>query len=350
MQPTWENMRNIESITIKKAILHVLDKDADEPILANLPQEITEDIHEFLEKHIVKSLKSEENKKAYFQGGQTIVKDACKNMFADENNFVESSKVIAKQLFKAMKRTNNPSSADLVIVLYKTDARDYISILKLDYKKSFIHSIEYVENGYVTSITPQSIGLPSMGQKLQKCAFIRKINEENEYDLILLDKQSPSEKDEISLYFKELFLNCELVVDSRDKTKAFKKTTERFIRKHLKDDLDLAQEAREEVIERLQNSIEVDVENFAHDVFGGNSEIKEKYIQQANKVGLGYKSFDIDKGWVEKKMKKRSMKTDTGFEVKGEFENFDDKMKFEMTRNGDGTVNLIIKNIHRINE
>ncbi|TCO79389.1 nucleoid-associated protein [Marinisporobacter balticus] len=345
-------MRNIESVMVKKAIVHVLDRNGDEPILTDYEQEIQEDIHEFLEKHIIKSLQDEENRKAKFRGGIGVVKNACQEVFEDEEKFVEGSKVIAEQLFKAMKRNNNISSADLVVCLYAVGDENCIGVLKLDYKKSFIHNVEFIDDKLKISIIPQTISLPGLSQRLQKCAFIKEIDEEDEYDMIVLDKQvyGNDEDGDIAQFFIHDFLNCNILVDNRDKTKLFKRATEKWTRKNLKEDIEKAQEVREEALASLKNCAEIDVEKFSQNVFGNDAEMQQHFIQQLDQEGLQLESFDIDKAWVEKKMKKRVIKTDTGIEIKGEYEDIEDKMKFEIIRNGGGTVNIIIKNVRNFHE
>ncbi|QEK11904.1 nucleoid-associated protein [Crassaminicella thermophila] len=345
-------MRNTDAVIIKKAIVHILDRNADAPILTDFEQEVQEDIHEFLEKHIIKSLQDEENKKAKFRGGLSIVKDACLEIFRDEEQFVKCSQEIANQLFKAMKSNNNISSADLVVCLYTASDKNYIGILKLDYKKSFIHEIEYVDDKFKISIVPQMISLPGMSQRLQKCAFVKEINEDDEYDLIVLDNQvyGKDEDAEIARFFVNNFLNCNVLIDNRDKTKLFKKVTEKWTRKNLKEDIEKAQEVREEAIASLKNCAEIDLEKFTQNVFGNDVEMQQNFIQHLDQEGLKLEAFDIDKSWVEKKMKKRIMKTDTGIEIKGEYEDLEDKMKFEIVRNGDGTINIIIKNVRSFQE
>ncbi|MBF8983523.1 nucleoid-associated protein [Lutibacter sp. B2] len=345
-------MRKTDAVIIKKAIIHVLDKNAEEPLLTDFEQNIQEDIHEFLEKHIIKSLQDEDNKKARFRSGTAVVKDACMEIFEDNTMFVEGSKKIAQRLFKSMKSNNNISSSDLVICLYAVENKDYIAILKLDYKKSFIHQVEFMEDKFKISILPQAIGLPGMNQKLQKCAFIKPVDEEDECDLIVLDKQmySKDEEAQIAQFFVQEFLNCHVLMDNRDKTKAFKAATEKWTRKLLKEDIEKAQDVRKETIAALKDGIEVDVENFSQEILGNDKELRENFVQHLNQEGLNLEPFDIDKQWVEKKMKKRVMKTDTGIEIKAEYEIFEDHMKLEIMRNGDGTVNIIIRNVRNFQE
>ncbi len=345
-------MRNIDAVIIKKAIIHVLDRNADTPILADFEQEIDEDIHEFLEKHIVKSLADEENKKAKFKDGMTTVKNACQAIFQDDSRFLESSHIIAQHMFRAMKNNNQISSADLVICLYSAHEENYIGILKMDYKKSFIHNVEFIDDQLRISILPQAIGLPGIGQKIQKCAFIKPFDTEEEFDLIVLDKQSygKDEDSEIAHFFANNFLCCDVLIDSRDKTRSFKNLTEKWTRKNLKEDFEKAQEVRAEMITSLKDSAEIDIEKFTQNVFGNDMDMQQNFVQHFHKEGMPIDNFEIDKKWVEKKMKKRVMKTDTGVEIRAEYEDYEDNMKFEIKRNGDGTVNLIIKNVRCFQE
>ncbi|QEK12602.1 nucleoid-associated protein [Crassaminicella thermophila] len=174
------------------------------------------------------------------------------------------------------------------------------------------------------------------------------MDEEDEYDLIFLDKQVYS--DDFEQLFSNVFLNCRSLIDDRDKTKIFKNVTEKWTRRNLKEDIDKAQEVREEVIASMKNCAEIDVEKFVQSVFGNDVEMQQNFIQHLEREGIQLEKIEIDKKWVEKKMKKRIMKTDTGIEIKGEYEDLEDKMKFEIVRNGDGTVNLIIKNVRSMME
>ena len=346
------NMREIEAIIIEKAIIHVLDKNADEPLLTDFTQEINEEIHEFLEKHIIKALRDEDNKTAKFRDGRSAVENACLEIFQDNGNFVDISKKIALHLFKSMKENNNIPSSDLVVCMYSSQGDQYIGILKLDYKTSFIHNIEYCNDGFKISIMSQTIGLPGIGQRIQKCAFIKKPLEDNVFELIVLDKQAFQKDTEadVAQFFLQKFLNCAIVIDNRDHTKLFKNVTEKWARKNLKNDIDVAQELREEMVESLKNGVDIDLQKFAGNIFGNDIDRKHKLLEYMVNEGLETESFEVDKKWVEKRMTKRTIKTDSGIEIKGDYEILQDPMKFQIQKNGDGSINLIVRNIKSFNE
>ncbi|MCR6678981.1 nucleoid-associated protein, partial [Escherichia marmotae] len=88
------------------------------------------------------------------------------------------------------------------------------------------HNIDVVDDKVEINIIPQFIGLPSSGQKIQKCAFIKPIREENNFDLMVIDKNSgKKDEDEYgSNYFINNYLGCKIINNERDLTKTFVKS------------------------------------------------------------------------------------------------------------------------------
>ncbi|ABR49310.1 conserved hypothetical protein [Alkaliphilus metalliredigens QYMF] len=344
-------MRETSSVILHSIIVHVLDKTAEEPLLTDFQQEITEEIHELIEKHIVRSLKDDDNRIAKFITGPNIVRDSCDQILYHESSFVESSKIIAQHLFRAMKVNANTSSCDLVICSYSVDSQKYVGILKMDYRKSYVHDIEYVDDRFKVSIISHETGLPGMAQRLQKCAFIKRYEANDEYDLVLLDKQQAkgSEQD-VAHFFAQDFLNCNILVDSKDKTKMFRSMTEKFVRNELRQDVAHAATARDVLATHLNKEEEINVRQFAEAMSDDNEEMKNNYIEHLNNEGFQVTGFEVNKEWVEKKLKRKAIKTDTGFDIRNERDIFNDPHKFSVQRNGDGTINIVLKNIRNFVE
>ena len=245
-----------------------------------------------------------------------------------------------------MKNHGNVSSCDLVLCIYSVENIKYVALLKMDYRKSYIHNVEYIEDKFKVSIMPQEIGLPGVGQRLQKCAFIKLYEANEEYDLVILDKQQSSDQEnEVANFFEKDFLNSNVLVDSKDKTKMFKNITEKWVRNQLRQDIDTATKVRETLSDSLKKEEEINIRNFVEEAMDANEEIQKDYIDHLNSNGFQITSFEVNKPWVEKKLKKKAIKTDTGFEIKNDRECFDDNLKYNVKRNGDGTVDIIIKNV-----
>lgn len=329
---------------IHKFIIHVLDKNSNTPILNDFEGEINEEVQDFFEKHLSRALKDDDIKKAKFNEGRNIIKECCEEIIYNELKFVDNSKEIALELFKTMKSNQNISSSDLAVCLYSIEDDKFVGILKLDYKKSYTHSIEFVDEKFKIQIIPNEVGLPTSSQKLKKCAFIGLSGVNDDYHLEVLDKDLVKNPDKEGDFFISNFLNCEVLMDDKDKTKIFKNSTEKWVKNSLYDDIETATVLRENLVQTLKQKEEVDINEFVSSVIE-EDHLKESFIDHISREGIIEDNFTIDKNWVEKNLKKKSMKTDTGFEIKGSLEDFEDYFKYQIKKNSDGSLDLILKNI-----
>ncbi|MCX7748148.1 MAG: nucleoid-associated protein [Clostridia bacterium] len=329
-----------------------MDKDANDPLFNDFDLEINEDVYAFLEKHIVKAIQDDESRKANFKEGMNIIKEVCYRMTEDEFYFIEGSKEIARQLFKAMKTNSTISSTDLVICLYEEENIDYIGILKMDYSTSFIHDIEHFDSKFKITIKKQDISLPGTGQKIQKCAFVKGNREVEGFDLIVLDNQINGKdlEDPIAQFFLKTFLNAELVMDNKVRTKILKKETENWIRTKAKEGEVAAEEVRQFINYAIREEEHVDIGEVSQKAFGNKQYLYEDYVSNMKDKGLVEEKFEVDKAWVERKLNKIRLKTESNIEVVLSYEDYNDRGKFEIISNGDGTRSIIIKNVVSIFE
>ena len=93
----------------------------------------------------------------------------------------------------------------------------------------------------------------------------------------------------------------------------------------------------------LKEKAEIDVDEFVQNNIIDQA-LKESFKEHMEDKGLT-ENFSIDKKWVEKKLKKRSIKTDNGFDIKGNLSDFEDPMKYSVRKNENGTFDIVIKNV-----
>lgn len=339
------------AIEIRKAVIHVLDKEADEPLLNEFELDINEDIQLFLEKHITRSINDDDARKGKFQEGINIVKDVSYGILTNDEYFLEGSKDIARQLFKAIKTNSSISSTDLIICLYEDDNIPSIAILKMDYTVSFIHDIEIVDNKFKIVIRKQDISLPGVNQRIQKCAFVLSPEIHEDYELVILDNQiSKGAGEPIAQFFLQTFLGAELILDSKTCTKILRKETENWVRSKVKEGETFAEEVRDFVNTAIREEDEIDIESFSNKVFGGKEELRDEYVSNLREKGLTHEKFEVDREWVEKKLSKIRLKTDDNIEIVIDYELFGNRDKFEIIGNPDGTRTIVIKNVSSLNQ
>jgi hypothetical protein len=341
-------MRYVKDILLEKAILHVVDANGDEPILTVQTLKITEDVEEFVRKHVVKSLGDDETQTCRFLSDTVAVAQSVRKVLFEGEGFLEESQALTERMFSIIQKTDIPSG-DMLYVQYVADEQRCFGILKLDYQQSYMHNITFEEDNLCINLISQDVGLPGVGQRLKKCAFFTKAPED-QIEMIVLDKKQKIE-DGKEDYFVDKYLEAVIVTDDTERTRKFKATVEKWTQKNLAEQIQVANEVRERINDTLMEDPVIAVDQIADEMFAEVPEIKESFKEAV--ADAGYRSgseFSVDKTWVEKKMKSKQIKTDTGVVIRGEFDFFKDTQRFTVRQNGDGTVDYIIKGVRNVIE
>lgn len=340
-------MEYIKEININEAVIHVLDRSSDEPILNEFALDLTEETYLFLHKHIQKLLKDEELKYAKFKEERNIVKEISLEYLSGHNNILEVSKELAKQLFKLMKSKGNISSCDLIVVSFSTEYGPMLGILKMDYVKNYMHTIDFVDNKVGIDIIPQVTGLPTGSQKIQKCGFIKPTASDQGVELMLIDKQKKSKDAEAgdygTNYFVDSYLGCVIINNERDMTKGFLNATEQWTRDNLIDNADKAEKVRRKVKKELLEKENIDVKELSKEIFDKEDD-SEKYVNYIKDSGID-DHISLDKKWIDKKLKRVRLKIDKDIDLYIDEETYTNDSRFRIKRNGDGSIDMIIKNV-----
>lgn len=339
-------MEYIKEVNINEAIIHVLDNNADEPILNEYALDLDEEKYNYLLKHIQKCLKDEEIKYGVFDEGTSIVKDLSQEYLNGENNLLVVSKELAKQMFILMRTKGSIPSCDLIIVSFTTEFGPILGIFKMDYIKNYVHTIEFVDNKLGIDIVPQYTGLPGYSQRVEKCAFIKPIRDENNFDLMIIDKKSKNKESEEygSNYFTENYLGCTVFDNERDVTKKFVKSAEKWTQNTFPENADKAEVVRSAIKRKLKEEDNIDVRQLSEEMFPENNDIKEKFVEFIAEQGIS-ENINLDKQWIDKRMKRVRLKIDKDIDLYVNEETYNDNSRFEIQRNGDGTINMVIKHV-----
>ncbi|PIH03945.1 nucleoid-associated protein [Clostridium combesii] len=340
-------MEYIKEVNINEAIIHILDNNSEEPILNEYKLRLDDEIYKFILKHVDRCLKDEELKYAIFNEERNIVKELSQEYLNGQNDLLDVSKELARQLFILMKGNDNISSCDLMIVSISTEYGPMLAILKMDYVKNYIHVVDMVEDKIDIDIVPEFTGLPASAQKIQKCAFIKPIREDQEFNLMVIDKQKKSKDSEEygSNYFISKYLGCKIVENERDATKNFVKATEKWAKSNLNENADTSEKIIRTVNKLLKEEDTINVKEVSNDIFGENPDIKLNYEGFISEQGVKDK-VSIDKEWVDKKFKRIRVKIDKDIDLYIDEESYHDESRFEVKRVGDGSVNIMIKNVY----
>ena len=339
-------MEYVNDININEAVIHVLDSNTAEPILNEYSLELNEDVYKFLYKHIEKCLKDDELKYAKFNPERNIVKEVVQDYLNGiDSDLIELSKELARQLFTIIQTNENIPSADLIVASIATDQGPMIAILKMDYINNFTHEIQFIDEKIGVSLVKQNAGLPGSGQKVQKAAFIKPTREGEIYNLMVLDKQKASKDDEYGAnYFLKTFLGASTVTNERDMTKEFIKASENFVRRTITDDAELAEKVRSTIKNKLEENDSINLDEISEELFSHEPMLKESFTCDLKMKAIP-EEISIDRTYVDKKLKRVRLNIDKEIDLYINKDTYSNKDKFEVVRNGDGSINLVIKNV-----
>lgn len=323
---------------INKYIVHVLDRNSGNPILNDFEGKVSLEIDKFFQKTIKGISKDTDLRKAVFNNYEdNIVRQCSEQMIYDEKSFIQNSREIASYLFEAMKNNDEITSCDLAIVMYTVKDEKYIAIIKLDYKGLIHHDIALVDNKFNVSINKNESALSN--SKPKQAALIGAHGLNDEYQLRVLDKQY--ENMGVESKFIKKFLDIEKIVDDSYKTKEFIKLTNKVLECAYGSNPKLLEDMKSLMNYMLKENSVFDVERFINNADKDKQNGLKEYLEEKEL----YKDFNIDKKVVEKALKNRTIKTDSGFKISARLEEFEDPMKYSLRQNEDGTVDIVIKNV-----
>lgn len=325
---------------IHKYIAHVLDKNTESLILNDFEGRINPDVDKFLSKTIRKVVKNDYLRKAKFKNYENNeIKNLCEAIIYDERMFLENSKKIAANLFDVMGINLDMESCDLVVCLYTQKDEKRVAIIKLDYKSLYNHHISLEDDKFNIQIIQNETGILA-NAKVKQSVIVGVSGMNDDYDLVVLDVDA--EKYNQKSPFRDDFLDIRTIQDDTYKTKVFEVLTNNWITNAYGEDIKRAENARSIRNYMLKENSVMDIDKFLEVAIDENLKSSLVEYLEDNDVES---DFNIDKKVIEKRLRQRHIKTDTGFDIKGSYVDFEDTMKYSIKENTNGSYDLVIKNV-----
>lgn len=341
------DLRLIETPNIKQAIMHIIDTRLPEPLANAQIMELTPEAEEFMYKHLMKLVQTEDNFKARFIG-EPGIKGVLSGFLDDKIPFLQMSLTLADHYHRYAVQVGAEEAFDLCVMEVAIGDQLLVAGLRLDYVKTYSHDLSYKDNQVSIQLVAQETSLIHYSQSLKEAFLYKGADGSDDYDLLMVDK---SKNAEVRRIYSKKMMCSEEFFDPKIRTKKLKESVENWTRKNLKDDLESATQVRQGVNEALLENAVIDLEAFTQKILGHNADAKLSLNTVLEKEGVKQgDAMEIDKNWVAKKMTRKMIYTNTGFMIKGDLDSFDDSILFEMRPNGDGTVDYIIKNVKSVKE
>lgn len=331
------------SISIKRAVLHVLDINSGMPAISKGELEISGDMEDYLVRHIGRVLDDPNTKAAVFSSEDNNMRYLCGMLKDSENDFLPITADIADKFFAFMQKNPDIPSADLVCCIAEIDGADWLGILKLNYKAGFTHWVTNSEEGCINTIIRHQTLLPQEGQKLEECVLINL--EDKSIKIIEKQYEINGEKE---FYLSGHLFRCTCGLSDNAKLKIIDKVTKNMNKKYFDEDFEKAVKLKKAVSESFEESAAISIDHIADKVFETNIDVKREYVEEIAKAGIIEKEIQIPDRIIEKKFRTHRIKTDTGIEIDFPLEYTDNSDRIEFINNPDGTLSILIKNVTKI--
>lgn len=333
-----------KKIIIDSIIVHILDNSLGTPVLSDNIHSLNNDINDFIEKHLQKSISDSNIKEAYFNEEENSIRQLCMILREDYEKFTFISKEMAEKIYKIMLQNADIPSADIVFVLLELEEIKHLAIMKFNYRDSYIHYVENSELGQNNLIIKQKTALPNENNRIDEFVLINL----NDFALRLLEKKYEIDGQK-EFYLSKLFLRCTSDISGKEKIKVLEKTANNIITKYYgEQEIEKKVNFKKMINDDLEDLGRIEIEKVANEVFGNVPEIKETYIQEVQKKGVTEKEIVVDHKSEKLLYKKQKILTDTGIEINLPLEELNNSDTIEFINNEDGTISILLKNIRDI--
>ncbi len=326
------------TISIKNAIIHIMDIANGVPVLSNDQLLVDEDVTAFISDIIEKTFQSDDIKECTFREGASVWTQ-CKNAEWDLNSISQS---IATNIYTIMRRNSEIPSADIVFGTAQINSTDYFFMLKLDYKSAFTHHID-TNNGNKDrriDIIRYKTLLPTQTTKVGEGFFI---NMQNPCVKVVERKFTVDG-------IKDYYLSPQILACCENKTPRQKATKVLQVAEKVsglyyarEDKVDTHISAT--MLDELQREQPLLVENLGRKFFPDNPVAQQEFFERLAASDISKDETLSLSEKFQKKFEKQAIRTTSGVEIKIPTQVYTNADEVEFINNPDGTVSLLIKNI-----
>ncbi|MDT2848595.1 nucleoid-associated protein [Vagococcus carniphilus] len=324
---------------IKKAILHIIDREAGSLICSQRELDLKEyAVKQYLDS-VLKRLEKAEFKIGILQETSEFAL-VLKN---DELEFVEKSAEMAQMVFDSLSISEDAPSGDLLVVeLEELNGVPKFGLIKFNYKPSFTHHVTYLDDLMQNNIILNKTIFPSTTQRIDECCLINL--ETLELDIV---EKKYSFEGQNRLFFTERFLQIDPKPTVTENLKIIKKAVKEVANKYNEEEYVSMSQTQQAIFESIEEDGIISKEKIAEAVFETNESAKQEYFDIIEQTKFS-EEIPSNVPKYEKKYSKQKFKLTNGIELSIPADVFKDPDLVEFINNPDGTISVMIKNVEQI--
>ncbi len=328
-----------EQLEIKKAILHIIDREAGSLICSQ--KEL--DLKEYAVKQYLDSVLKRLEKAEYKTGLLNQDSVFYKLIINEELNFIDKSAEVAQMIFDSLAISEDAPSGDLLIVeLEELNGLPKFGLIKFNYKPSFTHHVTYIDDKMQNNIILNKTIFPSTTQRIDECCIINL----KTFDLEMVEKKYSFEGQN-RLFFSERFLQVDPKPTVTENLKIIKKAVKEVANRYNEEEYVSMSQTQQAIFESIEENGMISKEKIAEAVFDTNESAKKEYYEMIDQTNFSEEiPSNIPK--YEKKYSKQKFKLTNGIELSIPADVYKNKDLVEFINNPDGTISVMIKNVEEI--
>lgn len=314
-------VRDLHDIQVTRGVSHVIaPRDASQLLrLSEAELPLGGGVGDILAGHIENGLHDAQAKAAVFADRRDD--RACgtfTKLLGPRPRLVDLSKHLAQALYVIADNDERVSDGTLALLLCKgvNDAGEiarFPALLKLD-PSATLHTVidtdpDSGKPRVRYEVDPTT--LPSRNEKIQKCVFVRAVDETAEYEMLVVDRQRRAET--VSKFWVADFLGADLVLDPPERTKRLYRAL-KAARNAVEQDLDSTQlAALDQVIDGavVQASVNLDVLVAALPV---PESVRER-VDSTLSRSLPDREFELDQDVASQFVRRRAYRADNDLRI-----------------------------------
>lgn len=328
-------------IYLKQAILHLIDREAGDPVYSQVPLDLTtEYIRDYLTKKIQK-LSTAQTKTGTLLG-ESKVSEILRQA---EENFVAFSETFVSHWYQSYQESEDAPNSDVFLVLYEEDAQAHIAFFKVNYKEAYTHYTDLNESGLANNLILNRAILASKSQKPDEGITIHLENLSYE----LIEKKYTFSGDK-RYYFSTNVIESVPLPSLDENLSVIKKVAKKMSEKFETPTYDVLANVQEAVFDTIEESGYLDATEIAEKVFKENISARMAFQEEISEKGLVNQAplvKDVQE-ISEKKFGKQKLKLSNGIELIVPIDVYRNPDLIEFVNNPDGTLSVTIKNVEDI--
>jgi len=325
------------ALVIRNAILHILCNDGRPSVFSDVELDIDSEVCEaFILKHVKKLIDNPAVRTATFTAGVEVY-----GWLNDYQNgktyFKETTLELAKKMDGIMNRYTSIPPCDMLIARVGHKSGDYLAILKLSYQEVYAHKTSGTDNQL-----KKCNALPFNTGKVEYAALVA-LNG-GSMPISVVEKPAVIDGNNV-LYFSELFLECETTPSKKEQVKLIDEVTVEFVEEHFANDPKVSARIKTALLEEAEAEEGfVSMDNVAQAAFEGKEEIKTQYVNVMREAGIK-EDMPLGERVVKQQFATHKIKAENGVEIKFPAQLAAEEDEVEITKNPDGTVTVLFKNL-----